>query len=110
MNGIEQVIIGPGRGVGPMGIHIAEAGGRFGGLDVLWLVLGLLLWAAVMVTLVMLMIALVRNLRNRPAGPAKTDTIEASKAEALKALDDRYARGEIDRKEYLQRKDDLTKA
>ena len=69
MHGIEQGMMNAGRGFGQMGGRMVEAGGHLDSLEIVCLVLGLLLWAAVMTTLVMGMIALVRHLK-----PAKKET------------------------------------
>jgi hypothetical protein len=67
MHGIQQGMMEAGRGFGQMGGRAFEAGCHHGPVGVLCVVLGILLWAAVMTTLVMSMIALVRHLK----GPKK---------------------------------------
>ena len=70
MNGIQQGMMDAGRELGRMGGRMMEAGGHgLGAMDITWLVLGVILWAALMTTLVMGMIALVRHLK-----PAKKET------------------------------------
>lgn len=75
-----------------------------------------LFWILVLVALVLLIRALVR----RPQQTSDRTRIEAPKtgggpqpgadarATALRILEERYARGEIDRDEFLQKKSDLT--
>lgn len=63
-------------------------------------ILSLLLLAAVVVGVVFL----IRWLWH---GPAAQPPTRGSRKEALELLDLRYARGEIDREDYLQRKKDL---
>ena len=63
MNGLVQGIAGPGRDLGGIGMRVAEHGGGLDSLEIALLVLGLVLWAAVMTSLVMFMIGQVRSLR-----------------------------------------------
>jgi len=63
MYGIEQGMVGPGREFGGIGVRLVEHGGGLDSLEITLLVLGLLLWAAVMTSLVMFMIGQVRSLR-----------------------------------------------
>ena len=64
MHGFQQGMMDAGRGIGELGGRLCEAGGHgVGALDITCLVLGVILWAAVMTTLVMSMIALVRYLK-----------------------------------------------
>jgi hypothetical protein len=78
MHGLGQGMLEAGRNVGQMGGRFFEAGGNHGTVEILCLVLGILLWAAVMTTLVMCMIALVRHLK----GPKTVQVVEAPKAKA----------------------------
>ena len=117
MFGMEQGIITSGRGVGPMGIRVIEEGAHHDPLGIVCLVLGLILWAAVMTTLALLIIGLVRHLRHPRLVPGVAGQTASAQggvspggSEALKTLDERYARGEINHKEYLDRKGDLTKS
>ena len=76
---------------------------------VLWMVVGL----AVLVLIVVGVVLLVRGLSERQgtgqAGglPDAGPSAGSGASSALQVLEDRYARGEIDRKEFLQRKQDL---
>jgi hypothetical protein len=76
MHGIEQGILAAGRGIGPMGGRFLEANGHTDSMEIVCLVFGLLLWAAVMTTLVMGMIALVRHLR-APKAAKKDDSAKS---------------------------------
>lgn len=58
-------------------------------------------WALVLALVVAALIALVRYLRQGEGARA------ASAAPARALIEERYARGEIDREEYLQKKKDL---
>jgi hypothetical protein len=57
MQGFERGFIGPGSG------RVAEIGSHTGSLEILWIVLGLILWAAVVATLVLVMIRLIQRMR-----------------------------------------------
>lgn len=94
---------------GPLG-HMTWGWGLFGAI-----LMGLF-WTAVIIGVVLL----VRYLVRRPDQPAQPQTpsaerpgvadatSSASTMEALRILEERYARGEIDREEFLQKKADLT--
>jgi hypothetical protein len=69
MHGIQQGIMEAGRNVGQLGGRMFEGGCHHDPMSIVCLVLGILLWAALMTTLVMGMIALVRHLK-----PAKKET------------------------------------
>jgi len=76
MHGIQQGIMDATRELGRMGGQVFEScGHRLDSLDIVWIVLGGVLWAALMTTLVMGMIALVRHLRK-----PKSDTTSESEA------------------------------
>src|SRR4051794_16794513 len=63
-----------------------------------------------LLTLVLVIVLLVVLFRHRPAPyayPAGTTPPRQSRSEALAILEARYARGEIQRDEYLQKKADL---
>jgi putative membrane protein len=63
-----------------------------------------------LLTLVLVVVLLVVLFRHRPAPyayPAGTTTPPPSRSEALAILEARYARGEIQRDEYLEKKADL---
>ena len=74
---------------GPWGMH----DGAFG-----WWPLGGLIWLLLIGLAVVGVIAIMRGLFSAKKGKSSG---------ALKVLDERYARGEIDREEYLQRRKDL---
>ena len=98
-----------------------------GALGIVGAVLGIILWALVVIALVLAIITLIRRLREPrpapptgnmppavvypPAGPA-TPAPQAGAAgaapDALQVLEDRYARGELNHDEYLERKRNLT--
>jgi hypothetical protein len=63
MHGIQQGLIEAGRNAGQFGGRVLECGGHHDPLAITCMVLGILLWAAVMTTLVMGMIALVKHLK-----------------------------------------------
>jgi putative membrane protein len=62
---------------------------------------GGLLWIAV---LALVVYGIVQFIRMRPAGPAGESSASSP---ALSVLDERYAKSEIDRDEYLRRKRDI---
>ena len=85
---------GYGYGPGMMGQGYGWGWGLMGGLHGLfWLVLLALAGVA--------LVALVRYLWRGGAGP------DVTSSSAKRVLDERYAKGEIDRTEYLQRRQDL---
>lgn len=59
-----------------------------------------LFWVVVLGLLIVFAVVLIRRLNGRPGGGRGTS--------ALEMLEARYARGEIDRDEFLQRKKDLS--
>jgi uncharacterized membrane protein len=59
MHGFQQGMIEAGRNAG----RVLECGGHYDAMTITWFVLGIVLWAAVMTTLVMGMIALVKHLK-----------------------------------------------
>jgi|GEM_PF-702777 len=117
---------GSGGGLGGLGGGFGDIGGLLTGFGliglVLLLILGVIIWVVVQAT---------RNrgsqhapppsVYGRPglqqygvqggqasyAGPSFPAQTAAPQAGAIAILDGRYARGEIDREEYLARKDDL---
>lgn len=95
--------------MGQGGQRVLEFGGHHhGSLGILCMVLGLILWALVVTTLVLLIIKLVRRLRNPCHSTAALPVAAAADPGALKILEERYARGEIDQADYQARKKDLT--
>lgn len=99
-------------GIGPLGHH-------FGGIGIAGMVLMAILWVAVIALIVIGIRALIlhsrRNQANSAAGAAAgsyhaggtTVRTGADGAALLATLEGRYARGEVSRDEFLQRKQDL---
>jgi putative membrane protein len=91
--------------------RIYELTGHLGALGVVSIVLGVILWAAVMTVLVLLIVDLVRRQRRSGAPgalpPASAGPVPQG-ADALRMLNERYALGEIDHDDYVQRRGDLT--
>jgi putative membrane protein len=93
--------------MGSGGQRVIEFGGQHhGSLGILCMVLGLILWALVVTTLVLLIIKLVRHIRT-PGSSTAVSPVATAAPGALKILEERYARGEIDQADYLARKKDL---
>jgi putative membrane protein len=90
------------------GQRVLESGGHHEPLQILCMVLGLILWALVVTTLVLLIIRLVRRLRNPCHSTVGPPAAASADPGALKILEERYARGEIDQADYQARKKDLT--
>ena len=102
--------------------RVYELTGHFGALGVVAVVLGVLLWAAVMTALVLVVIELVQRRRRpqaapplqqsqhvpAPPGPVLGRDAMRAASEALRILDERYARGELSHDEYVERKGDLS--
>lgn len=91
-------------------------GHHFGGFGVAGMVLGLVLWAAVMIALILGIMTLIRNWRHPrfmpvaqgPSGAGPQPAPGSVSPDALRILEDRYARGEVNHDEYLERRKDLT--
>ena len=88
------------------GQRFAEFGHHLGSAQIACLVLGFILWVLVVITLVLVIIKLIRRLR--AGGPTPAPAGPVVDTEALKILQERYARGEIDQNEYLARRKDLS--
>jgi putative membrane protein len=75
------------------------------GMALMWLVM-LAVLALIVVGIVLLVRGLTRHDQVQP-GPPQGPPGGPSKSSALQVLEERYARGEIQREEFLQRKQDL---
>lgn len=71
--------------------------GYYGGMAGPWMLLPILFWMLVLAGIGFLVYAFVRR---RPVGSGAPD-------DPLRALSARYARGEIDREQYLRMREDL---
>jgi uncharacterized membrane protein len=113
-----QGLFESGDGLFTDGGRVYEFSGHLGVFGIVAVVLGIILWAVVVTTLVLVIIELIRRQRHSGTGPATFEPQPASTEpvgipvgpEALRILDERYARGEIGHDEYLARKGDLTGA
>ncbi len=82
MNGMQQWMLEATREFGRSGGRMMEAGGHhLGALEITWIVLGILLWAAAMTALVMGMITMVRHLRKPKGDAPKGEKPEDAKSE-----------------------------
>ena len=86
------------------GWHMHDGGYMFGGSWGLGAMIHVILWLLILAAIVVLTLFLARGV-----GRGGPDKDERSGPSALDQLDERYARGEIDREEYLQRKNDILK-
>lgn len=87
--------------------------GGFGFMGILWMLVMVAFWVMVAVGIALLIKALTSGDRQRtpypPAtGQAAVPPPPAPRSDALRIVEERYARGEIDRDEFLQRKADLS--
>jgi len=83
-------------------------GGGMGAAGWIGMIFMILFWIAVVVGIVYL----IRYLVSRPSGDTRRESQfgpspQEGKPDALRTLEDRYAKGEIDREEFLQRRNDL---
>ena len=120
---IANGMMNSGRGVSRTADNVVEwHAGAFG---VLGAVLGIILWALIVVALVLVIMTLIRTWRQprtvvsgsaysvmtppvQPVTPAAQPGQAVTQSDALQVLEERYARGEINHDEYLERKRNLT--
>lgn len=69
-----------------------------------WGPLGMITWLLVLVAVVVAVIWLIRSI----SGAGRQEPFRPRRPGGLDILEERYARGEIERDEYLQKKRDLT--
>lgn len=72
-----------------------------------WGLGGVLLWGLLIALAIALIVWLIVSLTSRRKGAPALPAAPAAKSSALAILEERYAKGEIDRDDYLQRKGDL---
>ncbi len=96
--------------------RVYEINGHIGPFGIVASVLGIILWAVVVALLVLLILEAVRRYRHpRPVpGPAFYEPTMTrppaapANPDALRILEERYARGEINHEQYLVSRNDLT--
>ncbi len=84
------------------GGHMHNGGYMFGNYGGAGGVIHVFLWLLILAAIVAVTLFIARSFGR--GGPSKG---EGSGSSAIDQLDERYARGEIDREEYLQRKKDI---
>lgn len=94
---------GPG---GPIHVRIGVGAGPFGALAVLLLFVVIVAVLALLVTLVIRRSRFAHQFAGGPRPPFRTSQ-SSTNAEALRILNDRFARGEIDADDYRERRDIL---
>ena len=72
-----------------------------------WMGLHGLMFLIVTALLVVGIVLAIRHLARTEGRPTQTAPSDSGRQSALGILDSRYARGEVDREEYLQKKQDL---
>lgn len=86
-------------------------GGGYGGTSAVGGILMMVFWVAIIVGIVLLIVWLVRQTSGAPSGYAHWDRspyAPGTGGSALDILKERYAKGEIDKAEYEEKKKDLT--
>jgi putative membrane protein len=92
--------MGYGYGYGP-GWGMMGGWGGYGGYG--YGIFGMIIWVVILIAVVALVVWLVRSL----AGPGMHHLPPPRRSSGLDVLEERYARGEINRDEYLQKKKDI---
>ncbi|HZJ03654.1 MAG TPA: SHOCT domain-containing protein [Thermoleophilia bacterium] len=80
-------------------------GGVGWGFGLVGLIMMVLFWGAVIVGIVLVVRALTQQ--SAPRSGQETGVSAPARPRALDLLEERYARGEIDREEFLERREDL---
>jgi putative membrane protein len=86
-------------------------GGGYGGMSTGGGILMMVFWLAIIVGIVLLIVWLVRQTSGAPSGYAHWDRSSygpSAGGSALDILKERYAKGEIDKAEFEEKKKDLT--
>jgi putative membrane protein len=93
-----------GYGYGP-GWGMMGGWGGYGGYGYGYGPFGMIIWIVVLITVVALVVWLVRSLAG--GGMQNMHHLPPRRSSGLDVLEERYARGEINRDEYLQKKKDI---
>ena len=84
-----------------MGYGYGSHWGMMGGWGYGWGVAHMIIWVVIVIAIIVGIVWLVRSLS------AKDDRVLPRRRAGLDVLEERYARGEINRDEYLEKKRDL---
>ena len=84
-----------------MGYGYGPHWGMMGGWGYGWGVAHMIVWVVILIAIIIGIVWLVRSLS------AKDDRVLSHRRAGLDVLEERYARGEINRDEYLEKKRDL---